>query len=108
MHFLATPLNVATLLVILLGICAEYLLWRKRFDSNVLLFFYLAVLAFANWTDRHVNGSIYGSGFVLALLLRFEFMNAAFTRLILALEILVLAAINLSYLGQAFNVELPW
>ena len=102
MDFRATPLNVTTLLVVTLGCIAGWFLTKRRFDSNLTIFFYLTVLAYAGWSDRHVNSALYGAGLILALLLRFEFMNPPLTRLVMVLEVCLLAAINLAYLGQVF------
>jgi hypothetical protein len=38
---------------------------------------------------------------MLALLLRFEFMNPPLAKLVMVLEVCVLAAINVIYLGHA-------
>ncbi len=104
MDFRPTPLNVTTLLVIALGITASWALSRRRFDSNIPLFFYLVVLAFSNWSDRHVHEVLYAAGLVMALLLRFEFMNPPITRLVMVLEVGAVAAINVAYLGHVFNL----
>ena len=80
------------------------MLSKRRFDSNLPLFFYLVVLAFSNWSDRHVHEVLYGAGLTLALLLRFEFMNPGVTKLVMVLEIGAVAAINVSYLGDMFNI----
>lgn len=103
MDFHSTPQNVTSLLVISLGIIAAYFLSKKRFDSNLTILFYLVVLAYSNWTDRHVNIYLYGAGLALALLLRFEFMNLPLTKFILVLELLAVAAINATYLGHIFT-----
>lgn len=105
MNFSATPTNVTTLLVVALGVVAANFLFKRRFDSNLSLFFYLIVLVYQNWSDRHVSNYLYTVGLVLALLLRFEFMNSKITKVCLVLELLALGLICLTYLGQAFNVE---
>lgn len=104
MDFQPTPTNVTSLLVISLGIIAVIVLSRRRFDSNLPLLFYLVVVAFGGWTDRQVNEMLYGAGLVLALLLRFEFMNPALTKFVLVLEMGALAGINVVFLGQTFRV----
>jgi hypothetical protein len=102
MVFQPTALNVTLLLVVALGIAAGYLLSKGRFDTNLVLFFYLVVLVYQNWSSRQVNGTLYVAGLALALLLRFEFMNTQLTKLVLFLEIGALATINVIYLGWVF------
>jgi len=103
MDFRATPLNVTTLLVIVLGAIAGWFLAKRRYESNLTLFFYLTVLVYANWSDRYVDSTLFAVGLVFALLLRFEFLNPPLTKLVMALEVCALVAINLSYLGQVFT-----
>lgn len=103
MNFHSTPQDITSLLVIALGIIAGYCLSKKRFESNLTIFFYLVVLAYSNWTDRQVNSWLYAAGLVLALLLRFEFMNIALTKFVLALELLAVAAISLTYLRHVIH-----
>lgn len=103
MDFRSTPQNVTSLLLVALGILAAYFLGKKRFDSNLTILFYLFVLAYSNWTDRHVNTYLYGAGLALALLLRFEFMNVSITKVVLALEMIAVIAINLTYLSHVFS-----
>ena len=105
MNFAATPTNVTTLLVIALGVIAANFLWRKRFDSNLSLFFYLIVLVYQNWSDRHVSGYLYMAGLVFALLLRFEFMNSKLMKVCLGIELIALGLICLTYLGQVLGVD---
>ena len=102
MGFQPTPLNVTTLLMIALGVLAGYMLSKRNFGSNVPLFFYLVVLAYGSYTDRSVNETVYGAGFIFALLLRFEFMNPPLMKFVMVLEIGALAAINVLFLNQIF------
>lgn len=105
MSFAPTPTNVTTLLVIALGVIAASFLWRKRFDSNLPLFFYLIVLVYQNWSDRHVSNYLYVAGFVMALLLRFEFMNVKLTKFFLFMELAALGLILLTYMGQVLGMD---
>jgi predicted branched-subunit amino acid permease len=104
MQFQPTPLNVTTLLVIAVGLLAGYYVSKQRYDSNLALFFYLIVLVFQNWSDRQVNINLFTAGLVMALLLRFEFMNPPLTKLVMVLEVCALAAINVVYLGHVFSL----
>ena len=103
MVFQPTPANVTSLLVVSLGVIALVILSRKRYDSNLPLMFYLAVLAYGNATDRHVDTMLYGAGLVLALMLRFEFMNKTLTKFVMVLEMGALAGINVAFLGKVFG-----
>jgi hypothetical protein len=102
MGFQPTPLNVTTLLIIALGVLAGYMLSKRNYASNVPLFFYLVVLGYNNYTDRSVNETVYGAGLILAMLLRFEFMNPPLMKFVMVLEIGALALINVLYLNQIF------
>ena len=108
MYFDATALNITTLLLIVFAIVVVYFLYRKQADSNVPLVFYLAVLVFENFTDRGVSRTLYGAGLILALLLRFEFLNAPLTRALLVLESLAVAAMGWSLLRQATGLPNYW
>jgi len=82
MVFEATPTNMTEILVVVLAIIAIVMLLRKRYDSNVPLLFYFLALLFTNMADRPVNPYVMYGSMAFALLLRFEFMNAAFSKLI--------------------------
>ena len=77
-----SAINLTALLVVALAILTVFFLLRKRYDSNLPLLFYFIAITFTNAFDRPVNPFIMYSGLVLALLLRFEFMGQAFTKLI--------------------------
>jgi hypothetical protein len=82
MYFRPTPINVAALLVITLAVFAIIMLWKKRYDSNLPLLYYLVALVFANQFDRPFNPNILVGGLIMVLLLRFEFMGSSFTKFI--------------------------
>ena len=82
MNFDGTPLNMTELLVALLAILATFMVVRKKYDSNLPLLFYFVALVFTNLTDREVNPYLLYSGLAFALLLRFEFMNQGFARVV--------------------------
>ena len=75
-HSDMSALDLITLLVVALAACALYFLSKHRFDTNVLLLFYVAVVMLARFSDRDVNHYLFGAGFILAMMLRFEFMNS--------------------------------
>ncbi|HWZ33990.1 MAG TPA: hypothetical protein VNX18_21780 [Bryobacteraceae bacterium] len=77
-----TPLNMTELLVAVLAIIAAFMVVRKRYDSNLPLIFYFVAVLFTNFTDREVNPFLLYSGLAFALLLRFEFMNQGFAKIV--------------------------
>lgn len=81
MDFQGTPLNLTTLIVAALAVVGLITLLRKRYDSNLPLFFYFIALIFTNMSDRAVNPALMYVGLVFALLLRFEFMNTGFAKI---------------------------
>jgi hypothetical protein len=82
MDFQGTPLNMTTLLVVSLALISLFFILRKRYDSNLPLLFYVVAVMFTNMTDREVNPYLLYTGLIFALLLRFEFLNPGFSRLI--------------------------
>jgi hypothetical protein len=102
MEFDATPLNITTLLVIVLAIMALVFLIRGRHDSNLPLLFYGAVLGLTATTDRTVNTYLLYAGIASALLLRFEFMGKGVTKFISFLTSFAICAIVAVFLDQIF------
>jgi hypothetical protein len=108
-EFDANSANITELLVALLAIVAMFLLMRKKYDSNLPLFFYFIALIFTNMTDRSVNPYLMVVGLALALLLRFEFMNPAFTKLVAGLATASMGVIVYVFLVEVFgNGQAPF
>jgi hypothetical protein len=82
MDFQGTPLNMTELLVTALAFVATFMLVRKKYDSNLPLMFYFVALVFTNLTDRELHPILLYGGLAFALLLRFEFMNQGFARIV--------------------------
>jgi predicted membrane protein len=82
MDFQGTPLNMTELLIAILAAVAVFMLMRKKYDSNLPLLFYFFALLFFNLSDREVNQYLMYSGLAFALLLRFEFMNQGFAKIV--------------------------
>ena len=78
----ATSTNVSALLVVALACAAVFFILRKRYDSNLPLLFYFVALVFTNMSSFEINPYLLYVGLVFALLLRFEFMNSGFSKLI--------------------------
>ncbi len=103
MFFRATSLNVSTLLLVVLALIVIIVLSKRKYDSNLPLIFYVTVVIFIGTSDRSLNGFLLYSGAAFALLLRFEFMNAFFTKLVAALELLALTSIIWSFMIDVFG-----
>jgi hypothetical protein len=82
MGFQGTSLNMTEILVAALAIVAAFATFRKKYESNLPLFFYFVVVLFTNLTDREVNPYLIYAGLIFALLLRFEFMNQGFAKVV--------------------------
>ena len=100
MDFDASSLNITELLVAALAVVAIVLLMKKKYDSNLPLLFYFVALIFTNMSDRSVNPYLMVVGLGFALLLRFEFLNPGFTKVMA-----VLTTISLSVFVYVFLVE---
>lgn len=102
-----TSLNLTTLLVVALALVSVFFLLRKRYHSNLPLFFYLVTVVFTNVTERTVNPYLLYSGVGLALLLRFEFMNPSFSRAVALCTTCSMFLIGVVFLRQVFGEGLP-
>jgi hypothetical protein len=107
MEFDGTPLNMSTLLVVTLAVVAVFALIRKRYDSNLPLIFYFVAVMFTNMTDRTINPILLYAGLVFALVLRFEFMNAGFAKIVAFLATGSLSLIIVSFLDEVFGDGTP-
>lgn len=103
MDFDANSANITELLVALLAVVAMMLLMRKKYDSNMPLLFYFVALIFTNMTDRSVNPYLMIVGLALALLLRFEFLNPGFTKVIAGLATISMGVIVYVFLVEVFG-----
>jgi len=107
--FDANSANITELLVAFLAIVAMMVLLRKKYDSNLPLFFYFVAVIFTNMSDRSVNPYLMVGGLALALLLRFEFMNPGFTKLIAGLTTAAMGVIVYVFLVEVFgNGQAPF
>jgi hypothetical protein len=82
MDFQGTPLNMTTLLVAALAVVAVLMMLRKRYDSNLPLLFYFVAVVFTNLSDRGLNPFLLYTGLAFAMLLRFEFLNQGFSKVV--------------------------
>ena len=103
MDFDATPTNMTTLLVVALAVLAVVFLMRKKYDSNLPLLFYFAAVTFTNLSDRSISPYLLYTGLAFALLLRFEFVNQGFAKVIAFFATSWLCLIILVFLSQVFG-----
>ena len=101
--------NISALLVAALAVVAMFVLMRKKYDSNLPLLFYLVALIFTNMSDKQVNPYLMLVGLCLALLLRFEFMNTGFSKVVAFLTTASLGLIVYVFLAEVFgNGQAPF
>jgi hypothetical protein len=103
MAFDGNPLNLTTLLIVALAVLAVVVLLRKRYDSNLPLFFYFVAVVFTNLTDQEINPYLLYTGLAFALLLRFEFLNQGFARVIAFFATGSMFLIILAFLADVFG-----
>jgi hypothetical protein len=86
-------LTVTTALIVAFALFVVYIRLRNWLDSNIPIFFYVTLVAFMKSVEGDVPIWLMFTAFALGLMLRFEFMNAAFTRAVKALELCALGGI---------------
>jgi hypothetical protein len=99
----STPLNMTTLLVVALAVLSIVFVLKKRYDSNLPLLFYFIAVMFTNMTDRGINPFLLYTGLAFALLLRFEFMNPGFAKIISFFATSSLCVIVYVFLVEVFG-----
>ena len=103
MHFSANSYSVTTGLVAAFGLFVVYMRLRNWLDSNIPIIFYVVLIGYMRAVDGAVPFWLISTGFALCLLLRFEFMNTAFTRVVKFLEIGALAGIIFLAVGMVLR-----
>jgi hypothetical protein len=86
MNFSAAS-SVTAILIIALGVFVIYTRLKNWFDSNIPIIFYVVFLMYMGSMEDHVPFWLICAAFGLALMLRFEFMNAVATRIVKFLEL---------------------
>ena len=86
-------LSVTTALIVAFGLFVIYTRFKNWLDSNVPIFFYVILIAYMKSIDGDVPLWLMLTSFALALLLRFEFMNVAFSRIVKGFEFCALGGI---------------
>ena len=103
MDFNSTPVNVSEMLTITLGIIALYWLFRQKTDSNMPILYYISMIIFMTVTEREIHPYLFYPGLGIALLLRFEFMNAPVTKFVISLEVIALILILWESMAHIFG-----
>jgi hypothetical protein len=106
MGFRGTPLDMTTLLVVALAIIAVTALIRKKYDSNLPLFFYFVALVFTNFSDQPIEPGLLYAGLIFCLLLRFEFMGGGFAKMIAFMATSSMCLVIWVFLADVFGQEL--
>jgi hypothetical protein len=88
-----TSFNVTTTILIIGTLLVVYVRLMNWLDSNIPLMYYALMIAYTNGLEERLSPLVIYAGLVLAMLLRFEFMNHALTRFVKALELSLLALI---------------
>ncbi len=102
---LSNASSVTAVLLIAFGVFVMYTQWKNWFDSNLPIIFYVVFFGFMQSIDGGaVPFWLICAGFGLALVLRFEFMNTGFTRVVKFLELGALGA--MLYLSTTMLVRL--
>jgi len=101
---LSSASSVTLILLIAFGVFVMYTQLKNWFDSNLPIIFYVVFFAFMSSVEGVVPLWLMCVGFGLALMLRFEFMNAGFQRVVKFLELGALGAIV--YLSSTMIVRL--
>jgi hypothetical protein len=101
--FTATSENITALLVCCLAVLSMIFMMRKKYDSNLPLLFYFIALLFSNMSDKAVNPYLLFVGLAFALLLRFEFMNPGFSKIVAFMATASLGLIVYVWLVEVFG-----
>ena len=86
-------LNVTTALIVAFALFVIYTRLKNWLDSNVPIFFYVILIAYMKAVEGTVPLWLMLTAFALALVLRFEFMNVTFARIVKIAELCALGAI---------------
>jgi hypothetical protein len=96
--------SVTAVLLIAFGLFVMYTQWKNWFDSNLPIIFYVVFFTFMQSIDGVVPFWLIATGFGLALVLRFEFMNTGLTRVVKFLELGALG--TMLYLSSTMLIRL--
>ena len=86
-------LTVTTALIVAFALFVIYTRLKNWLDSNVPIFFYVILIAYMKSVEGTVPLWLMLTAFALGLVLRFEFMNVTFARIVKVFELCALGAI---------------
>ncbi len=102
MHLSSTS-EVTLGLLIVFGLFVVYTRLKNWLDSNVPIFFYILLIGYMQSNDGSVPFWLICIGCGLALILRFEFMNNAFTKGVKFLELSALGVMLYLSVGMLIH-----
>jgi hypothetical protein len=85
--------SVTTILMAALALYVIYTRFKNWLESNVPIFYYVFLVIYMRAVDGSVPLWLSLAGMGCALILRFEFMNELFTKVVKFIEIVILAVI---------------
>ncbi len=94
MAFRPTPINVTEVLVMAMALLAMISLMRKKYDSNLPLLFFGLALTFLSYADRMMDPYLFYGSMGLAMIVRFEFLNPAFSKFFSVLAVIGLLGVT--------------
>jgi hypothetical protein len=100
---LSNASSVTAVLIIAFGLVVMYTHWKNWFDNNLAVIFYVIFFSFMKSIDGVVPAWLMFAGFGLAMVLRFEFMNIWFTRIVKYLELAALG--SMLYLSSTMLIR---
>jgi hypothetical protein len=103
MGFNSDAINVTTALIVAFGLFVIYTRFKNWLDSNVPIFFYVILIAFVESFGVEVPLWLMLTSFALGLVLRFEFMNVPFARVVKIFELCALGGIIYFCLQMIFS-----
>src|SRR6202035_2128843 len=93
MELKSDAITVTTALMVAFALFVVYTRLKNWLDSNVPIFFYVILIAFMKSVDGEVPLWLMLTAFALGLVLRFEFMNVTFARVVKVFELCALGTI---------------
>jgi hypothetical protein len=96
-------ITVTTALIVAFALFVIYTRFKNWLDSNVPIFFYVILIAFMKSVDGTVPLWLMLTAFALGLVLRFEFMNVTFARVVKVFELCALGGIIYFCIGMILS-----
>ncbi|HTA67088.1 MAG TPA: hypothetical protein VK776_02375 [Bryobacteraceae bacterium] len=96
-------ITVTTALIVAFALFVIYTRFKNWLDSNVPIFFYVILIAFMKSVDGTVPLWLMLTAFALGLVLRFEFMNVTFARVVKVFELCALGGIIYFCVGMILS-----